>query len=201
MHWISILFIAFASNLDNLGIGISFGIRSIKISAVSNAMIASITMAGTYLSMTIGEFISRYISGFAANLLGASMIIVIGIWTITGSLRVRSSEQIVPNGKGLTGIIRNPSKADIDHNNVISSKESIALGTALALNNMATGFGAGATGVSPLWTTIVAGLFSLLFVGYGSQIGYSIARTWFGRYSNATSGIILILIGVYEIIS
>jgi putative Mn2+ efflux pump MntP len=50
-------------------------------------------------------------------------------------------------------------------------------------------------------TTIVAGLFSLLFVGYGSQIGYMIARTWFGRYSNVTSGIILILIGVYEMFS
>jgi putative Mn2+ efflux pump MntP len=63
MHWISILFIALASNLDNLGIGISFGIRSIKISTVSNGIIAGITMAGTYLSMTIGELISRYISG------------------------------------------------------------------------------------------------------------------------------------------
>jgi putative sporulation protein YtaF len=201
MHWISILFIAFASNLDNLGIGISFGIRSLKITAVSNVIIASITMAGTYLSMTIGELISRYISRFAANILGASMIIVIGIWTVAGSLRVRSSEQIVQNIKGLTGVIRNPSTADIDHNNVISTKESIALGTALALNNMATGFGAGATGVSPLWTTIVAGLYSLLFIGYGSQIGHTIARTWFGRYSNVTSGIILILIGVYEMIS
>jgi putative sporulation protein YtaF len=201
MHWISILFIAFASNLDNLGIGISFGIRSTKIPILSNAMIAGITMAGTYLSMEMGLFISGYISDNAANLIGATLIIMIGMWTIMSSLRNKSKEQVNPKGSSLIGMIRNPAVADVDHNNVISLSESFTLGTALALNNIATGIGAGATGVSPLWTTLIAGLFSLLFVGYGSQVGHLIARTRFRRYSNFTAGILLILIGIYEMIA
>jgi putative Mn2+ efflux pump MntP len=185
MHWISIFLIALASNLDNLGIGISYGMRLTKIPAFSNMITTLITMLGTFISMTIGEYISRYIIDSVANMLGASVIIAIGIWTLAGTIRKYDLEHA----------------ADINHKKVISIKESFTLGVALALNNLATGIGAGATGLSPLWTTLTVGLFSLLFIGTGSRIGQVVARTWFGRYSIVLSGIILISIGIYEMIA
>jgi putative sporulation protein YtaF len=191
MHWVSILFIAFASNLDNLGIGISVGMRLTKIPVTSNVIIALITMMGTYVAMTLGQFISRYLPMSMANMLGAAIITAIGLWTVAGTLRRNVKSNL---DDGLPGLSRSASK-------MISTKESFTLGLALALNNMATGFGAGATGVSPVWTTIVAGIFSLLLIGVGSKIGLLIVRTWFGRYSVAVSGILLILIGIYEMIA
>jgi putative sporulation protein YtaF len=202
MHWISILLIAFASNLDNLGIGISFGMRLTKIPIMSNIIIAIITMMGTFISMTLGEYVTRFLPESGANILGAAIIIAIGIWTIAATFRKRDLELGADKASNsIVGVIRNPSTADIDQNKVISFKESFTLGIALALNNIATGIGAGATGVSPLWTTVAAGLFSILFIGIGSKVGLIIARTWFGRYSIIISGILLISIGIYEMIA
>jgi putative sporulation protein YtaF len=202
MHWISIILIAFASNLDNLGIGITFGIRSTTIPNKSNGIIAAITMLGTYISITMGEFVSRYLHESVANIGGAAIIIAIGIWTVAGSLRNKELELTESRtSSNMVDVILNPSTADTDGNKVISLKESLTLGLALALNNMATGFGAGSTGVSPLWTTVMAGLFSLLFIGVGSRVGSVISRTWFGRYSVVIAGILLISIGLYEMIA
>ncbi|MCU6795004.1 sporulation membrane protein YtaF [Paenibacillus sp. WQ 127069] len=202
MHWISIIFIALASNLDNLGIGISFGIRSTRIPALSNGIIAVITMLGTYVSVTLGEYMTAYMPGFAANLLGAFMILFIGVWGIVSSRRrAQAPEPSAAGGHSLIDVIHQPATADVDLNKVISWKEALTLGLALALNNMATGFGAGATGVSPLWTTVAAGLFSIVFISCGTRIGLMAAKTWVSQYADLIGGILLILIGIYEMVA
>ncbi|MDB4868392.1 MAG: mntP 4 [Cohnella sp.] len=123
MHWVSILFIAFASNLDNLGIGISVGMRLTKIPVTSNVIIALITMMGTYVAMTLGQFISRYLPMSMANMLGAAIITAIGLWTVAGTLRRNVKSNL---DDGLHGTSRSASK-------MISTKESFTLGFALAL--------------------------------------------------------------------
>nr|WP_239549110.1 sporulation membrane protein YtaF [Scopulibacillus daqui] len=195
---ISVLIIAFASNLDNLAIGIAFGIRSTKIPILSNLIVALITMLGTYLSMTMGEVIAHYISGFMSNLIGAALLLGIGLWSIIKSLPC--AKQNASSNNDDIKPIPNPYACDANKDNVISLKESFTLGIALAMNNIATGIGAGTTGVSPLWTTIMAGVFSLIFIGCGSKFGYTIASTWFGKFSGLVAGILLILIGIYEMI-
>lgn len=168
---------------------------------MSNCIIALITMVGTYLSMTIGEIIAFYMSEFVANLLGAMLISGIGLWTIIDNWRKGGTETPVSHRETSSDPIRNPYAADVDKNNIISMKESVALGVALAMNNIAIGIGAGATNVSPLLTTMFAGLFSLIFIGFGSKVGYVMARTWFGKYSGIIGGVLLFLIGIYEMIA
>lgn len=199
MHLISVLLIALVSNLDNLAIGISLGIRSTKIPALSNVIIAVITMAGTYLSMNAGEFISGYISSKSTNLLGAAIILVIGAWSIVNSLCLRNTQSSDSDDHEHVYSNRRPADANVFHKHVISIKESAGLSIALALNNLATGLGAGATGISPIWTTIAVGVFSLLFIGYGSKFGITVAKSWSVSNSKIVAGILLILIGIYEL--
>ncbi|WP_314591233.1 sporulation membrane protein YtaF [Paenibacillus terrigena] len=199
MHWISVIMFAVASNLDNLGIGLSFGMKRTRIPWLPNILIACITMIGTYFSMRMGEWLVRFISSDMANLSGALVIILIGIWTLWGSIRSSDSKEEL-EAPTLSEVLRNPIHADQDHNQVISWKESLALGLALTLNNIATGIGAGATGISALWTTVITGILSVIFIGVGSTVGRRMARTWFGRYSNVLAGILLCLIGLYEIL-
>ncbi|WP_442603673.1 sporulation membrane protein YtaF [Paenibacillus sp. KN14-4R] len=200
MHVISILLVAFASNLDNLGVGISFGMKSTRIPFFSNLMIAFITMTGTFISMIMGEFLSQYVSETFANIAGASIIALIGLQTIWTSLRPKKVLDTTKESSDLASVIRHPINADSDHNLTISWKESLALGLALALNNIATGIGAGATGISPLWTTISAGIFSFIFVGGGVRIGCKISKTRLGSYSNLIAGIVLVGIAIYEVL-
>ncbi len=62
LHIISIFLLALSSNLDNVGVGTSYGTRRINIPFGSNLLIAFITTSGTYLSMTLGNVISNFIN-------------------------------------------------------------------------------------------------------------------------------------------
>ncbi|OBZ09185.1 MULTISPECIES: manganese efflux pump [Bacillales] len=185
MHWISIIFIGLASNIDNIGIGVYFGARSTRIPMLSNLFIAILGMAAAYSSITMGHLISGYMSQQHANLIGGIIIMALGAMSI--------------RPKGVTIVKTSPLPASSDYNKDISWKESISLGIALSLNCLATGFGAGVSGVSPFMTAISVGMFSLITVAIGVRIGHQIAKTWLGKYSNVIGGLILIAIGLYEI--
>ncbi|WP_027417906.1 manganese efflux pump [Aneurinibacillus terranovensis] len=198
MHWITVLFIGIAANLDNLGIGVSFGIRSTRIPLLSNFLIAFISMLGSYILLVIGHLISASVSLSGANLIGGFIIIAVGGWSIWSSRSVSFSAN-GSNTDKISTVFQDPTTADADSNKVISWKESIPLGLALALNGMTSGFGAGISGVSPLWTTLSIGIFSLLSVELGVRLGYKIGHSWLGRYSNFMAGMLLVVIGFYEI--
>jgi putative sporulation protein YtaF len=201
MHWLSIIIIGIASNLDNLGIGISFGMRSTKIPLFSNFIIACISMIGTYLSIILGSFLTNYVPLDIANFLGGFIIIAIGIWTIGSSRKKKDHQQeTTVNPPSLSEVLNNPSRADLDDNHYISYKESVFLGLALALNSIATGIGAGISGLSPFVTTLSVGLFSFITVGVGVSAGLKISHTWICKYADVIAGALLMGIGFYEIL-
>lgn len=87
---------------------------------------------------------------------------------------------------------------DLDKAREITWKESILLGFVLAANCLTIGFGAGITGVSPLSTAISIGIFSLISILLGFKLGNTISNTFFGKYANHIAGLLLIIIGLYE---
>ncbi|MFF2091180.1 manganese efflux pump MntP family protein [Paenibacillus sp. NPDC058174] len=184
MHWISVVMIGLASNIDNLGIGVSFGTRSTKIPILSNLLIAVVGMAAAYISITMGHLISGYMSPRHANFFGGIIIMALGVRSIRfkASAKVESSPLVLG-----------------DYEKQISWRESISLGLALSLNCLATGFGAGVSGVSPVMTAISVGVFSLITVALGVRIGHQISKSWIGKYSSLIGGLMLIAIGLYEV--
>ncbi|ACT02325.1 manganese efflux pump [Paenibacillus sp. JDR-2] len=192
MHWLSILGIGLASNLDNLGIGFSFGTRRIKIPIRSNLLIAALSTLSAYIAIRCGHLIATYTSPTFANTIGGSMIMAIGLWAIIKSLMAANRRKASNAQKSY--------KADHDGDVIITWKETWTLGIALSLNCIASGLGAGVTGVSAWGTTISVGAFSIITIAMGSRLGHQISNTVVGKYSNAIGGIILIGIGIYEII-
>lgn len=79
MAWLLILGLAVSSSIDNLGVGMSYGIRKIKISHASNMMIAFICFVFSYIGIYFGKWISAVLPGFLPVLLGAFILSVIGI--------------------------------------------------------------------------------------------------------------------------
>ena len=68
-------------------------------------------------------------------------------------------------------ITKNPSFADLDANGIISTKEAMALGLTHPLNCIATGVGAGLTGLAPLPLAISVFFFSIVTIGLGYWTG------------------------------
>lgn len=79
MAWLLILGLAVSSSIDNLGVGMSYGIRKIKISHASNMMIAFICFLFSYIGIYFGKWISAVLPGFFPVLLAAFILSVIGI--------------------------------------------------------------------------------------------------------------------------
>lgn len=80
----------------------------------------------------------------------------------------------------------------------ISTKESIYIGLALALNSMIIGISASITGLSIFITSIFCFIFSLLAVRLGYFLGSSYLSEVFGKYGPIISGIMFIILGIYE---
>ncbi|MFJ8065630.1 manganese efflux pump MntP family protein [Psychrobacillus sp. NPDC096426] len=185
MHWITIILIGLAANLDNLGIGLAYGAKQTKVPIGSNIMIAVISMIMTYVAVLTGGAITGYISLSNANFFGSILLCIIGLWTLWSA---RSSNMDTKKAE----------EFDKDKNNIISIKEAIMLGFVLSVNCLASGIGIGANGISAIWTVISVGFFSIVTVGVGSHFGYLLTKTFIGKYSTIISGILLIFIGIYE---
>jgi putative sporulation protein YtaF len=202
MHWFTVLFIGIAANLDNLGIGVSYSLKSTRIPFVSNLLIAVVSMVAAYISITAGTLISQYISLSIANYGGGFLLIILGLKCIIDCIKLEKEQShvFVQSDSNFSKVIREPDRLDLNNDKVISWKESVLLGSALAINCLAIGFGAGITGVSPIFATFSVGIFSVLTIAIGSSVGSKLCGTRVGKYSNIVSGIILILIGIYEMV-
>lgn len=188
MHWITIILIGIASNLDNLGIGLAYGMKEIKIPILSNIIIACMSMIISYVAVIAGSNLSEYISPNIANFLGSFLLCAIGLWTLLS--------------KGLTSPapFKKPELMDWDENHIISWREAIYLGLVLSLNCLASGIAIGANGISTFWTVSSIGFFSFVTIGIGSRCGYLLTKTFIGKYSTSISGYLLIFIGLYEML-
>ncbi|AJA48575.1 putative sporulation protein [Clostridium pasteurianum DSM 525 = ATCC 6013] len=213
LWFVVILLIAIVSNTDSLAVGISYGTRNILIPFLSNILIALIGGIGTLMSMYIGKGISAILNPKIAGYMGSAIIIIVGVWICIGEIKNNmkkssAEEKEKTSGTGLSSysffgripkVLENPFLADWDFSGYISVKESLVLGIALAVNNMANGIGAGMAGINPVITSIVAFLVSLFAIWIGIKLGHEYVHRWLGKLAAPAAGIILILIGIYEI--
>jgi putative Mn2+ efflux pump MntP len=77
----------------------------------------------------------------------------------------------------------------------VTPANAVGLGVALALNNVGTGIGAGVAGLSPVATTLLAGVLSLLFIGGGSKAGTVLGQLGRAGPAQRMSGLILLGLG------
>ncbi|MCL4441849.1 MAG: sporulation membrane protein YtaF [Firmicutes bacterium] len=221
MHLLTIFFLAVSANLDNLGVALAYGTRGMKLPFLSNIVIALITSSGTLATMFLGQYIASYLlTAIIANYLGAGIILAAGFGVIIQSYREthylpsynEATAGSPPLGEAsclftihlcslgiLIQILRDPVQVDRDYSGIIDGKEAVVLGLALTLNNLATGFGAGVSGLSPVLTTAMVFLFSLLSCGAGAAIGWRYTSRWLGAKTGIAAGLLLVLIGVYEL--
>ena len=190
MNILSSLLFAISANTDNFVVGLSYGIKKIRIARVSNLIIALISLVGTILSMSLSKVILNYIPEFLASLIGSSILILLGVLTIAKPLLKRDSDSILDN----------PEKADKDKSLNIDAKESIALGLALTINNVGLGIGASFAGLNITITALFTFVLSLLAIVVGFSLGSYYLSELFGKRATIISGLLIIALGLFEIL-
>lgn len=228
-HAASLILLAFAVSLDGFGVGVTYGLRRIRIPVLSVVIIALCSGIVVWVSMQIGTVLSGYMSPNFARGIGAVILILIGSWAMIQFWKRRSQsdeaefepaeESAAPSSDlqirsmastvlmielkwiGIViQILRTPQMADVDRSGIISASEALLLGIALSLDSFGAGLGAAMIGFSPLLTALVISTASGLFLLAGTQLGFKFAA-WRGmRALSVLPGIMLIVMGLVKLL-
>lgn len=201
--FLSALLYSFSSNLDNLVVGIAYGIKKIKIGMIANLVIAVVTSIGTLLSMLIGAYITTFLPLYFANIIGATIIIILGAYfSIESILKLRNNNNSKELAlKDVTDMIEYAEKSDLDNSGSISIKEAFFVAIGLTFNNMGTGLAASITGVSIELTVVSTFILSLFILLFGESLGNHVLGKLCGKYAALFSGLLLIILGIVELIN
>lgn len=166
-----------ASNLDDLGVGFSLGIkgkipwRVIWIISI----LSGVTMAAGLL---IGDELAEYIPGNWAIYIASLVLAGIGIWLIWQGFKVPEADDPNPTASK------------------IGWKAAIILGLALGIDSFAAGFSGGLTDFPIIVTSVLAWLTSLVFVWLGSTFAGKVSVKVVRDYAEFFSGACFILLAV-----
>jgi len=224
----SLLLLSFAVSLDGFGVGITYGVRKIKIPVSSVMIISACSGFIILMSMMVGVAMSKWIPPQGASAVGAFILIGIGMaallqfirggeraerpqraarednGAVTGSMENASDAPVLKMELKIFGfiiqILRTPSAADMDRSGTISPKEAFLLGTALSLDAFGAGIGAALVGFPPLATAILIAGSSGLFLWTGTKFGFWVSGWRWVKPLTMLPGIILIAMGIFKLL-
>ena len=214
--WISLLAFALASNLDNLGVGVAYGMRHTRMPVAANLVVAGVSTGATYLAISAGHSLAQAISLQFAHLLGVLAMAGLGAWICLKAL----ADGLAQPGDGLQevyqlrvrplglviSILKEPLQADLDRSGSIDLGEAALLGVALAVNCLAGGFAVGlvrlpgaaaGTGLVRLpggATALAVGVLSFLSFWGGWHLGRTAASRLIAPRAGVAAGLLMILL-------
>lgn len=205
------IILAISASIDSFGVGITYGIKKTKISIAAIIVLLILSIFFTSVSITFGNILSSYISPSVSSIIGASILILIGIFILYGA--IFKNEKISKTKSehkeysffikflGITvNIIKDPINSDFDNSNKIDIKEAIFLGIAMSLDSISIGFGCSTIGINSFLFPLLTSFFQILFLCAGKLLGKKISsissipqNIW-----NIISGVILICMGIVK---
>ncbi|MFD1773138.1 manganese efflux pump [Paenibacillus rhizophilus] len=96
----SLLLLAFALSLDGFGVGITYGLRKLKIPLLSVLIISICSGVVMCVSMQVGALLAKVVSPHIASLFGAVIILLMGCWSLV-QLMMQKDEEKPFEGAGL----------------------------------------------------------------------------------------------------
>jgi putative sporulation protein YtaF len=198
----SSLLFAISANIDSIVVGLSLGIKNIRVGPGVNLIIACILSAVTVLSIAAGELFFIFISKEICDALGGGLLILIGLYSLWKAVcdGKRHKKKRPGHMSGYFEVLDEPGKADADRSGNIDAKESIILAAVLSLNNMGMGISAGITGINIYVTAAFSFVLSILFLSAGYRLGKRFSFKVFGKYASILAALLIILLGVYEML-
>ncbi|MDR3270995.1 MAG: manganese efflux pump [Peptococcaceae bacterium] len=222
------LLLALALSIDGFGVGLSYGLRRIRLPISSLSVIALCTILAMGVSMALGNLIRIWVDFFPIQLLGAAMILVLGIFQVVRALKHRwrqaqdavdpGEEAAVPAFAALSvplddeplariqlrylglviQVLRTPDLADMDGSGVITFYESILLGVALAMDALVSGAGAAMAGME--WPIVFfVALIQVLMIKSGQWLAHKTPRRLM-EAAEFLPGAVLMLVGIGKMI-
>lgn len=194
MQLLSSLLFGISASLDGLLVGISFGLRKVRIRVWQNLIISLVTLFGTCLSAALGNRILPLLPGFLSCCIGSLILMLLGIYYITKW--ILSTLQISFSGKTKSELTETSSKHRIPG---LSAREIFLLSVTLSLNNMGIGLSASMAGLDVFPAATSTFMCSILLLFVGNRMGQSKLLQFIGNATDPISGILLIGLGFLQL--
>jgi putative sporulation protein YtaF len=200
-NFILIIMMSISSNTDNITVGFAYGARGVSIPLLQNIFIATVTSAGTYISMIVGKDIGVFIGGDVCAVLAGLLWIAVGVVVFVQELeksKIVNNENIIKAPKYF--FCKRLSDNVGNFHGCVGVFETFVLSVSLTLNNLFNGISAGAIGLNVVMATIFVFSISILTIIFGLFLGKKLRAFWLYRNIGILSAVFLICMGVCGII-
>ena len=207
---IYMIIMAFSLSIDAVGIGISYGIRGIKISAFAKFVICAMSFLIILLSMLFGDILYSLVPKYIGQIIGSLILFIMGFLIILQGVKskkeIRNKKKkktlrfiIKPLGISIK-IIQSPEFCDFNKSRVIEPLESVYLGIALSFDSIGVGMTSSIFNFNEFVFSLLVCVFQIFLLSCGILSGGKINKIKnIDKISNIVSGTILILISAIKL--
>ena len=210
-HIASILLLALAVSLDSCGVGMTYGIRKLRIPVRSILIIAGCSALSLAFGMLMGSLSEHLMAHDWTGKLGGFILLALGVWTLSSYFKrdeeqcpimdERTLFQMEIKSIGLViHILKKPLSADFDQSGTITGLEAFFLGLALSLDGFGAGIGAGILHYPLLIQVVLCFGMSALLMLLGIKAGKYLQDSIMAKVFSVIPGLVLIFLGITKII-
>ncbi|MEW6082202.1 MAG: sporulation membrane protein YtaF [Bacillota bacterium] len=207
MAGLYLLVLAAVLSVDGFLVGLTYGMRRIRLPICSRLLVAFISGLLIGLALLGGQAAAQMLDPSLASGLGGTLLVVVGVWTTATAWSSRGNgdslpylEVHLPRFGLVIAVLREPVTADLDHSGSINLGEAGVLGVALALDAFGVGFGAGMAGAPVVWLPVLTALGMYLCLGLGFLLGARGSRIPASRGLGLAPGGIIAILGAMKIL-
>lgn len=203
--FIASLLFGISASLDALLVGISYGIRSIRIRPWQNLAISLVALLGTCLSVGFGHHLVALLPEPIGSFAGSLILILLGLYYIAKWKSASASEDHTEKsmrtdlaGKAYGGEMVTASAASSLP--YLTPAEVLTLSLTLSLNNLSAGLSASLAGLAMAPAALSTFLCSVFFLLLGNRLGRTTFLQFTERAADPLSGLLLIVLGILQTI-
>ncbi len=196
MDYAAVILLGIVANLDNMCMGFVYGLQRKRVSFLSNAVIALISGAATFISCFLGGLAATTITEWA-SLIGGILLCLAGVWMVVDALRSKHKHE----GEAQDAPDYPHFRRDKNGHKHITFRETALLGLALGLNCIGLAVGAGLSGIDSGILAASMAVFSFLTVWLGNAVGlrHLLHRRIPQKTIEVVSALLVVGIGLYEV--
>ncbi|MFY0544126.1 sporulation membrane protein YtaF [Brevibacillus sp. H7] len=199
--WLSLFLVSLAISMDSASVGMTYGLRKMRIPLGSLLVIAGCSFTVVYTVMTVGNTLSAWLTPELSKRIGAGVLVAIGVITLWRMWLPRRhaavshreadhaaetvEEKLISQFRAfglIIQILRDPAQADADCSGHIIGWEAVMLGLALSLDAFGAGISLTFLGYPPLVVSGSVALMSGMLLFAGITIGGKVGKNrWLSR--------------------
>lgn len=203
MDLLAALLFALAVSADALGVGVAYGMRQMRVPLASLAVMAGISVILLVAGLVGGYLVAALLHPGLGRWVGALVLIGLGCWLLAEAWRADGPYHLlnlhIPSLGITISILKEPVRADTDCSGVISWREAVTVGLALAVDALGAGFGAAVAGLEVWILPVLAGGLEIVAVAAGLWVGACWADGRRAVYTEFLPGLILIALGLWQL--